>query len=516
MFRRREFIKRSLMAAGVCGAHPLIAAPGQMTFAKSGRRPARRAKPFGSSDPNVILMQKLFSKLAATIGVDSQSSPYPGGTFLTLANPGIIINPAVDLTQPHDRRILSHIVDRIPYPNISQTYQPSDVVVADVYNNMLGHHCTADWQLTPQEQKDLNAANKELKDHEADYKKYRRIYAQALDNYDAAEADYINHGTPVPNTVIADLDDARMDFEDSQKGRRFEVEHARDVKQQLQGGDPAVYWQGLRQAFGPGEQDGANRFWFVDLAAQPKDWSTQSWTRMTFNEDDYDHQSYSHQLSVGGGFGADFGLWRASVNASYTENQGWDHFKSTGYALDFEIANIELDRTWLDALVFRMHNWQFEKGYGYLLSDGGDPRQGVTPQGAMTIYAVSLLVARNVSLSASLVQQDSDYFDKAIDGSTSVGWGPFSFSGHYHEETHEKHEKGQRAGNTLTFVGPQVIGWICDVLPRSPDPDPALTWPAMCGLTLESAFPGLELGKARTLKEREAAWSRLRGLIGKK
>jgi hypothetical protein len=71
-----------------------------------------------------------------------------------------------------------------------------------------------------------------------------------------------------------------------------------------------VYWQGLSQAFGPGEQDGANRFWFVDLAAVPKDWSAQSWTHMSFNEDDYDHQSYSHQLSVGGalalisGFGA--------------------------------------------------------------------------------------------------------------------------------------------------------------------------------------------------------------------
>lgn len=516
MFRRREFIKGSLMAAAVSGAHPVMGAAEQMAVTKHRGHRARKAQPFDSNDPNVILMQKLFSKLAATIGVDSQSNPYPGGTFLTLANPGIIINPALDLTQPHDRRILSHIVDRIPYPNVSQTYQPSDLVVAKVYGDMMQHHCTAKWILSPDEQKMLKAALKELSDHEADYKKYRRAYAQALDNYNAAEADYINHGTPIPNAVIADLDDAKMDFEDSQKGRRFEIQHALDVKQQLQGGDPAVYWQGLGQAFGPGEQDGANRFWFVDLAAVPKDWSSLSWTHMTFNEDDYDHQSYSHQLSVGGGFGANFGLWRASLNASYTENQGWDHFTSTGYALDFEIANIELDRAWLDALVFRMRNWQFDKGFGYVLSDGGDPRQGVTPQGVMPIYAVSLLVARNVSLSASLVQQDSDYFDKAIDGSTSVGWGPFSFSGHYHEETHEHHEKGQRAGNTLSFAGPQVIGWICDVLPRCPDPDATLIWPDTCGLTLQSSFPGLELGKASTPKERATAWNRIRGLAEKK
>ena len=186
--------------------------------------------------------------------------------------------------------------------------------------------------------------------------------------------------------------------------------------------------------------------------------------------------------------GASWGLWRASAGYSYTTNQGYAHTEARDFSLQLEVMRVVINRPWLDPLAFRTRNYKFSN---YLISDGARIDEGQNPSATvvMPIYPTAALVARRVKITANFSSSDSSYFDKIVDGSTSVGWGPFSFSGRYHQEEHSRFATGQAASNTIEQPGAQVVGFFCDVLPRCPDPDPSLVYPTR--LSISDYFPDL-------------------------
>lgn len=68
-------------------------------------------------DPNVDLMKKLYTKIGLAVGVGS-NDPQTGESFLVMANPGILVDPNLDLNTPQ-RTLHARQVDRSrPQPEL--------------------------------------------------------------------------------------------------------------------------------------------------------------------------------------------------------------------------------------------------------------------------------------------------------------------------------------------------------------------------------------------------------------
>jgi hypothetical protein len=67
--------------------------------------------------------------------------------------------------------------------------------------------------------------------------------------------------------------------------------------------------------------------------------------------------------------------------------------------------------------------------------------------------------------------------NQKISAGASVGIGPFTISGKFNMENHTGSEKGTIATDGIAAPDVQLVAFVCEVLPQSPNPDPALKWP---------------------------------------
>jgi hypothetical protein len=164
-----------------------------------------------------------------------------------------------------------------------------------------------------------------------------------------------------------------------------------------------------------------------------------------------------------------------------------------------EVTPIAVNRDWMNDTVFHSVAWRWGSGAPdpSLISDGGDAAHGITPKGQMPFLITGLLLARNVSLTANWTSDLKTTYDHQTSGGASVGWGPFSFGGHYVKTEHSDYRKADVSGNTISSADPQVIGFFVEVLPLSPNRSPTLNFPKQ--IVSPPAEPGALLGGVRTM-----------------
>jgi hypothetical protein len=127
------------------------------------------------------------------------------------------------------------------------------------------------------------------------------------------------------------------------------------------------------------------------------------------------------------------------------ENTGWRQFtvpglSAGGLSVSMDLKEAAIVRPWLEPLVFTSRQWRWTSSLANrsLISNGGD---GVSTSwdGMMPLLPVSIVLVRNVRMTGG-TPQDRETF-------------------------------GLTEG-----VEVRILGWMCEVLQRSPYPDPALDW----------------------------------------
>lgn len=225
-------------------------------------------------------------------------------------------------------------------------------------------------------------------------------------------------------------------------------------------------------------------FFFTSLV--PGSFATSTgWTRFGFQAGDYEtHQnsSYSWSSSKGGGGGGFLGF---GAYASHSSSQSHSEFHGTVDTshtwMSFEIAQIPIARPWLRPAFLSSHGWRFDQNNvltkGERLSDGGSP-----PTGKMPAYPTTAIFIRKLALSFGESHGFSDYVSSTRSSSTSAGgcmsFGPFFLGGSGARRSgsgESQRDYGFKYENNTMFVdGMQLIGFKCHILPKSPDPDPAI------------------------------------------
>jgi hypothetical protein len=437
-----------------------------------------------ADDPNVDIMKKLFTKIANAVGVGS-NDPLVGSSYLVLANPGILIDPKLDMNQPADYYRLSRTLDRVLTP--TWIYRPTSERTVDVYSTILEYHEAPVIKPNQAQQKLLDDAKKKVYADVAkrtysqqfnDFRTKRRALAtatKAVEDYQRS-----NPNMSVPASLLNDLQEATEDY--NLVGNKNEMIAAQAVIDTYEHLDPNVWWGNLSTQFLFQTRTFNNvRFGTYDFYPTYSQWyaTDREWTKLSLSQKDLEQTSNSSQTSVSGGFGVDFGLF--SVGADYTNEQNRTYFKLdvSEYTVSMELTTVLIDRPWMNATVFRTDAWRWLASTPYagrLVSDGANPSAGQAPSGIMPFLPTALLLARNVSISGKWSADLSTTFSQRTSGGASIGWGPFSFGGRTNSADSNSYIKANTAGNTLSWNAPQILGFFVDVLPKSPNPG-SYTWP---------------------------------------
>jgi hypothetical protein len=226
-------------------------------------------------------------------------------------------------------------------------------------------------------------------------------------------------------------------------------------------------------------------FFFTSLV--PGSFATSTgWTRFGFSAGDYEvHKnsktsSSSWSAAAAGGYLGIFGArGGASASQSHTEYHGT--FDSSHTSLSFEIAQIPIARPWFRPAFLNSKAWRFDQNNvttkNDKLSDGGSP-----PRGRMPAYPVTAIFVRKLALgfgeSSSFSNFVADQKQSSKSGGGYMSFGPFFLGGsasHRSASGSSQRDFGYKYENNTMYVdGMQLIGFKCHIMPKSPDPNPAI------------------------------------------
>lgn len=415
-------------------------------------------------------------------------------SFFIMCNPGITLDPNWDLTQLPGQEKLARLLGRAP--KASWLYRPSSTTIESIYGDVVNSHSTGSAKLTASEKKNLAdalAASTKLL-----YRNSKFDHTQLYDNYLATKQAYEHasfelskamaaaeaSGTPLDPQYRTAADAARQAFEGPQ-GRKAVVEGALENYSQITKLlNPSSWWDDIVTRYRERRPTGTSgKFGRILLDQDYKRlFDDDGWTSITITDADVSQTSYHEHTTMGIGGSAGWGLWSAQLSGEYQEDKERQFSDVKGFSITMDVRVVGVTYPWMETNVFHNRGWRWLPGSGLTrLSDGGQVPI-VTPSGRLPMVPSMLILSRNVIASGSWNTNEINTYSSKVSARLACGWGPHSISGKYSKAIESGTQHGQITNNGFTAPDVQVIGFFCDVLPRSPFPDginldwtPALT-----------------------------------------
>jgi hypothetical protein len=316
----------------------------------------------------------------------------------------------------------------------------------------------------------------------ASYQAYRAKYQAALKTYnglliqanapgasDAVVQDFARNGASYKDAVISAFG------EWTSKGYREYVEEAIGIIGNLTGKGPAAIYQTMRANFKADRLTDTLGEQFYPTYVYPKDPLNpafdSSWMNFFFNLQDIQTFQSESSTNSGGSASGGWGLWSGSASASYGQGQQNYECDTSNLSLSVQLIQLPLTRPWIRPEIFWSRGWRWSNSASGQISDGKTP-----PQGLMPLYPTSVILAKNLNIKLDMSNTKNQSSWSKISTSASIGWGPFSVSGNYSSSNSQSSSKFTQTSTGITVPGTQIIAYVCEVLPLSPNPDPSLNW----------------------------------------
>ncbi len=207
--------------------------------------------------------------------------------------------------------------------------------------------------------------------------------------------------------------------------------------------------------------------WYTTLA-YPANWfapSATGYVQVTVDSNDLYTSSSSSHSSWSASGGLNLGLFSVGGGGGGSRSYQRMSSETKNFSLSFEFMRVTIRRPWLDASLFEIGNWYLEGRPRSWLSNGkGDP----TNNGAFPLMPVGLIVARNVSVTATWGQSDFELITSASGGGGGFSLGPFSFGGRTSSSSTSQRFQSSWDKKTVKAPGIQIVGFINRVVPLSP------------------------------------------------
>ncbi|WP_395145284.1 hypothetical protein [Armatimonas sp.] len=462
-----------------------------------------------AQDTNARVMDMIYAKLRVICGDNPKTSGTPSTSTLVLLRPGI----AMDFNET-DAKNEKYVKERISItanrlPNASYFYETSLTSLEDVWESILKYHQTAPTTITPAEQQKMEEAEaflakkvsveiedpddetatktKTFKSRQSCYDYFQKL-SDAADKAYEIDKDAANLLKKAPTrALLREKEIANRAFADTKLGNRDRVQVAIQTVAECVGRDPKTFWFKADTEFKQMEFDGLNGKKFHEISTDPTYdiWSNkEGWTKITMDSStsDYSSASKSFSASVGGGGG--WGLFSISGSGSTSESQQSMQMANTKCNITCEVKRVQIFRPWLNGIVFGAPWWNFNSdpmaapflnlSTGLGITDGVPRKSATGATELMPLVPTEFLLARNVRITADIGMANAQAMQKSVTAGGSAGWGPFAVSTSVTTSSSSASGKSDIGANGISFTGVQIIGVICSVQPKIPNPDPKL------------------------------------------
>jgi len=222
---------------------------------------------------------------------------------------------------------------------------------------------------------------------------------------------------------------------------------------------------------------GANALMIPHTTIVPSDWaSTRSRGWITYDESSYKetYSSKGSKIEAGGGLGLNFGFWSIGANGGYTSKKETMDLDSEGMSIHFEYKLAKIQRPWMDTSILRAQNWYLKSNTAQIYSEGciSDGTFGQEFEDQRNIFLpsviTSLILVKDIEIEWKRDSVHYDAISKEIKGGATVGIGPFRFGGSYGKTNESKNYELDGDERKLTIDGIQLIGYVSEILPKSP------------------------------------------------
>lgn len=487
-------------------------------------------------DSSADMMQALVAKLYKTITGDNPEIKMPRNKFVTWMLPGLpfipedfmycakgLIGDSAEATREryHQAWTLSKLFDYVP--DVSNQFLDAEMqqtifsstqdTISSVYSDVLKYSKVVDMPLSDKETaklekfRNLLTVTKETVDIITDEKKQVTesgpivlAYMTKMDDYLSAADEYMNLLIDAQAAKGEDPEAIRRvaAFANKSKfmrskmeaawmawitqGYKNEYEQIASYIEQVTQKSMVLYKKELQQDFKNGlltsPQEGtAGDFYYTTIV--PGNFATSpGWTRFYFYEQDYENHFDKSTSQWSAGATANFGMLSFGARASGSKVEISQDKKLTNFRASFEFTQIPIVRPWFKPGFFSMRGWTLDQlwdlNYDKKVSDGGEGNADNKPDGRLVAYPTSALFVRNVVFTSDQSESHMDYVNSKISAGGVVGWGPFFIGGTYSHGTATYDFMAHAEGGAITIPGIQLIGFINNIIPKSPNPNPEI------------------------------------------
>lgn len=182
----------------------------------------------------------------------------------------------------------------------------------------------------------------------------------------------------------------------------------------------------------------------------------------------------SESSSFSGSANISLGFWSFGANASYEKREEHDDMKLDGLSIDFSYAVVEINRPWLDTLLFDLGNWFLIGDYPKGSISTGRMNQVFPDTRAdawLPIIPQQMFVVKNLKISTTDIHNTFDALSSKISAGGGIGIGPFHLGGQYSHSKDSKKWMAEKTDEGLEIKGAQIMGWISNLVPLSPKID---------------------------------------------
>jgi hypothetical protein len=379
-------------------------------------------------------------------------------TTFVMALPGIPLDPTIDLTQPDDVRALYTLLNFVPTGDV--TGQNSSDKMSDIYLRVLdGSKNLVENPKKPQLQQEADALETRWGGMYEAYFQYQQAYLTAQSAANVAAAKHL----PTKEALQSTADQAKAAWELSSKGHKTQYELLRSNWKKLlfdiEGGEP---WAARRAKYDTADNQGFPVFTWPRYSAWQSD---NGWMAVSFSSSDL--QRSEHHSTVQWGGSAGFFGFGARASGGTTVNTSQESLDKL--SISFEVKRVLIDRPWLDASVFRSKKWTWKDPAETPISYGHFNTTLRLFEGRMPLLPTSIVLIRKVKLSSNWGSTVANEIRTGMGAAGGFSFGPFSIGGSYGNSSHDSSQRVQVTDAGIEIPDVQIIGWICDILPKSPN-----------------------------------------------
>ncbi|HSA79295.1 MAG TPA: hypothetical protein VLE23_00650 [Geminicoccaceae bacterium] len=202
--------------------------------------------------------------------------------------------------------------------------------------------------------------------------------------------------------------------------------------------------------------------------------SDSGWTEFKFDSGSFrsNHEFTSRQTGGAGAFS--IGMFSVGGSGSVSKEKWQGKVDSESFSLSFKMCRVPIYRPWFHLDFIKSGFWRFDQSNvivkNALISDGASPPDGLMP--AITTECVFI---RDLGLHFG--ERHSEFLrqKESVSGRGGISIGPFWAGGRHSSNSDQRSHAADWSQQGIRVPGLQLLGFICHMLPKAPDPNPGIT-----------------------------------------